>query len=60
MVSDIFEKYKSDMRDCYKSIGVKRGENLYITGNISKLGRLRVPKHEKLRGLYEALKRDYW
>ena len=56
MVSDIFEKYKSGMRDCYKSIGVKRGENLYITGNISKLGRLRVPKNEKLRGLYEALR----
>jgi len=56
MVYDIFKKYKSDMRDCYKSIGVKHGENLYITGNVSKLGRLRVPKNEKLRGLYEPLR----
>ena len=55
MVSNLFEKYKNQLQECYKSIGIINADTLYVTGNISKLGRVRISKEEKLRGLYEGL-----
>ena len=55
MVSELFEKYKNELVECYKSIGIVHADTLYVTGNISKLGRAKIPKEEKLRGLHEAL-----
>ncbi len=55
MTNDILKEYKNELVRCYKSIGVEADESVYVTGNISKLGRLRISKEMKLKGLHEAI-----
>ena len=55
MTKDIYINYKNELLKCFDLIGVSSGQSLYVTGNISKLGRLRISKEMKLQGLHEAM-----
>lgn len=52
---DVLKNYISELSRCFKSLGIKKGESLYVTGNVSRLGRVRIPKEKKLEGLHRAL-----
>jgi len=55
MTNEILKRYTNQLSECFKSLGIKDGDSLYVTGNISRLGRVRIPKEKKLEGLHKAL-----
>ena len=52
---NILKEYIADFSRCFNSLGIRMDESLYVTGNISRLGRVRLPKEKKLEGLHTSL-----
>jgi aminoglycoside 3-N-acetyltransferase len=55
MNQDLFQIYRNELSSCFKTIDIADGDNLYVTGNISKLGRVKISKEEKMQGLHQSL-----
>jgi len=50
-----FDEYQKGLMRCYENIDIGKGDNLYVTGNLGSLGRLKIPKDQKLVGLHKGL-----
>ena len=55
MNEEQYKLYQDQLIECFSKININKGDTIYLTGNISKLGRVRLSKNQKIQGLHHAL-----
>ena len=55
MSEEQYKLYQDQLIECFSKININKGDTIYLTGNISKLGRVRLSKNQKIQGLHHAL-----
>lgn len=53
---DLNFEFENGLTDCFKKLGINKGDNTYITGNVGALGRIRIEKNLKMSLLLKALR----
>ena len=53
---DLNFEFENSLTNCFKKLEIKKGDNIYITGNVGPLGRIRIEKSLKMDLLLKSLR----
>tara|TARA_B100000787_G_scaffold170280_1_gene165632 strand:+ start:3299 stop:4114 length:816 start_codon:yes stop_codon:yes gene_type:complete len=57
MTKPNIEKFEKDLLICLKKLKMDQTKNVYITSNLTKISKFRIPKKDKLNLLYKCIKK---
>jgi aminoglycoside 3-N-acetyltransferase len=55
---DLFKKLEIDLTKCISDLDIKPGDNIYVTGNIGLLGKVKIKKKSKLEILFKSFQNN--
>lgn len=54
-MSEIEKKFKNELVQLLKNLGLSHGDKVFVTGNLASLGRLRIFKNRKMEILFDSI-----